>query len=228
MNGTGTRFLRRDERGIRDLKPALSFAGYLPHYNKVVSTALDVLLSRASVSAFQEPGPNEDQLRLLLEAAVRAPDHGRLRPWQFLVIRGGARLRVSEILVEALKRRDPAATAAQIEKERGKPLRAPLLIVAVAKVQPNHKIPEIEQVLSAGAAAMNILNAAHALGFAVKWVTGPAAYDPSVRSALGLAPQDRIVGFLHVGTAAEKPIETERPDSSEFAVEWTGMSPSNT
>lgn len=189
-----------------------------------MSNALDLLLSRTSVVPLGEPAPDEAQLHLIFEAAVRAPDHGSLRPWQFLVIRGEARQHVSEIFVETLKRREPAATEAQIEKERSKPLRSPLLIVVVAKVQPNHKIPEIEQVLSAGAATMNILNAIHALGFSAKWVTGPPAYDQDVRAALGLAPADRIVAFLHVGTPAAVLPEPDRPNPTEFMVEWTGPS----
>src|SRR5215831_16495499 len=105
---------------------------------------IDVLLSRSSVTTFGEPGPGDDALRLILEAAVRAPDHGKLRPWRFFVIRGEARERLSELFAEALVRRNPAATPEQIAKERGKPLRSPLTLAVVAKVVEGHKIPVVE------------------------------------------------------------------------------------
>src|SRR5579872_6917996 len=122
-------------------------------------------MSRASVKLLGEPGPSDADLHLIFEAAVRAPDHGKLRPWRFFVIRGAAREELSEMFAAGVRRREPGATEAQIEKEREKPLRAPLMIAIVAKIVPGHKIPPIEQTLSAGAAAMNILNAVHSLGF---------------------------------------------------------------
>jgi nitroreductase len=181
---------------------------------------IETLLSRASVKALGEPGPSDDQLRTIFEAAVRAPDHGKLRPWHFFVVRGEARERLSELFVEGVKRREPGASEAQIEKEREKPLRAPVTIAVAARITPGHKIPEIEQMLSAGAAAMNVLNAVHALGFAAKWVTGANCYDPEFGRAFGLDPADRLVGFIHVGTAMEKGPAVERPDPAGFVSEW--------
>jgi nitroreductase len=122
--------------------------------------------------------------------------------------------------VEALLRRNPAATPEQIAKERGKPLRSPLTLAVVAKVVEGHKIPVVEQLLSAGAAAMNIMNAVHALGFGAKWVTGENCYDPWFGAAFGLEPTDRLAGFIHIGSREAGP-ETPRPDPSAFAVEWT-------
>jgi nitroreductase len=184
------------------------------------ASSIDSLLSRASVKSLAEPGPDDAQLRVILEAAVRAPDHGKLRPWRFYVVRGDARLQLSELFVAGVKRREPGASEAQIEKEREKPLRAPLTIVVVAKTIAGHKIPEIEQTLSAGAAAMNILNAVHTLGFAAKWVTGANCYDPVFRQDFGLDPADQLVGFIHVGTPTEKIAPPERPDPAEFVIEW--------
>jgi nitroreductase len=182
------------------------------------SVLLELLLSRASVNALGEPGPGDAELRLILEAAVRAPDHGRLRPWRFFVVRGAARGRLSELFAAAARRRDPSLSEAQLEKERGKPLRSPVTIVVAAKVVAGHKIPEIEQVLSAAAAAMNILNAAHALGFGAKWVTGANCYDAEFRAAMGLDETDRLVGFIHVGTPLESPPAPERPNPDEFVM----------
>jgi nitroreductase len=167
-----------------------------------------------------EPGPGDADLRLIFQAAVRAPDHGRLRPWRFFVVRGAARARLSELFAASARRRDPSLSEAQIEKERGKPLRAPLTIVVAAKIVPGHKVPEIEQVLSAGAAAMNILNAVHALGFGAKWVTGANCYDPEFRAAMGLDESYRLIGFIHAGTPIDGPPPQDRPDPAEFVTDW--------
>jgi nitroreductase len=171
-----------------------------------------------------EPGPSDADLKVIFEAAVRAPDHGKLRPWKFFVIRGEARERLSELFVDAARRREPNATEDQISKEREKPLRAPLMIVVVAKTVIDHKVPPFEQALSAGAAAMNILNAVHALGFGAKWVTGANCYDPDFRSDFGLDPNDQLIGFIHVGTAEENSRPPQRPNPAEFVVEWSGPS----
>ena len=117
------------------------------------------------------------------------------------MIRGEARHRLGEVFADALRRRQPDAADAALEQERRRPLRAPLLIAVAAKLDPQHaKIPEIEQILSTGAAVQNILLAAHAQGFGAKWLTGANAYDEHVKAALGLAADDRLVGFVHIGT----------------------------
>ena len=183
---------------------------------------LDALLSRVSVGALGEPGPDASAVRTIIEAALRAPDHGKLRPWRFIVIRGEARERLGELFARALAARDPAAAPGAVEKERGKPLRAPVVIAVVVRVQPGHKIPEVEQLLSAGAATMNMLNAIHALGFGGVLLTGGAAYDPSIHAALGLAETERLVGFVNVGTPTGSPPAVTRPDAADYVTEWTG------
>ncbi len=195
-----------------------SYNGLVPVLEN--ATVISTLLSRASVKLLGEPGPGDADLRVIFEAAVRAPDHGKLRPWRFYVVRGDARRQLSDLFVAGVKRREPGANEAQIEKEREKPLRPPVTIVAVAKIVLGHKIPEIEQTLSAGAAAMNILNAIHALGFAAKWVTGANCYDPEFKRAFGLDSTDQLIGFIHVGTPIEMTTPPERPDPAQFAVEW--------
>jgi nitroreductase len=119
-----------------------------------------------------------------------------------------------------VKRREPGAGEGQIEKEREKPLRAPLMIAVVAKTVIGHKVPPIEQALSAGSAAMNILNAIHLLGYGAKWVTGANCYDAGFRKDFGLDADDQLIGFIHVGTPIEKPAPAERPDPGQFVVEW--------
>lgn len=180
---------------------------------------IDELLSRVSSPEFHEPGPDADALDVILAAAVRAPDHGKLRPWQFLVIRGEAREQLGKLFAGALLRREPEATEAQLQKERGKPLRSPVTIAVVAKVVVGHKIPAIEQIMSGAAAAMNILNAAHFLGFGGKWVTGANCYDPCFLEQFGLDATDQLLGFLHLGSIRSLP-EKIRPDASQFTVEW--------
>jgi nitroreductase len=175
------------------------------------------------VKLLGEPGPSDTDLRTIFEAAVCAPDHGKLRPWRFFVIRGDARRKLSDLFVEAVKRHDPVANEAQIEKEREKPLRSPLMIAVAAKIVTGHKVPPIEQELSGAAAAMNILNAVHALGFAAKWVTGSICYDDVFKRHFGLTETDRLIGFIHIGTPQEIIPAIERPDPGQFVQEWTGL-----
>ncbi len=181
-----------------------------------MSSTIATLLSRASTKAVTEPGPTDGDLHTIFEAAVRAPDHGKLRPWRFYVVRGEARRKLSDLFAAGAARREPNA----VEKEREKPLRAPVTIVVVAKITPNHKIPEIEQTLSTAAAAMNILNAAHALGFGAKWITGGNCYDTEFKREFGLEPADQLIGFIQIGTPSEGSSLPQRPDPAEFVAEW--------
>ena len=184
--------------------------------------SLDLLLSRASNGALRDPAPGGRALELIVEAGLRAPDHGKLRPWRFVAIRGKARARFAEVCVSALRARDPDATEAEADRMRGKLTAPPLVLALGVHVTPAHKVPEVEQVMSVAAAAMNMLNAAHALGFAGKWITGPNAYDPAVAEALGFAAPDHLAGFLYLGTVAEPPFAGPRPAVGEHFVEWCG------
>jgi nitroreductase len=163
--------------------------------------AIDALLRRRSARTLGEPAPDEGALELLLECASRAPDHGRLRPWRFIVIRGAARARLGELMADLLRRKQPSASAEALQRERQKPLRAPLIVTVAAVCDAAAKVPAIEQILAAGAAAQNMMLAATALGFGAMWKTGDAAYDEAVKAALGLRGTDAIVGFLYLGTA---------------------------
>ena len=187
--------------------------------------ALTALLSRHSVAPpfLGDPGPDEGALERILAAGVSAPDHGRLRLWHFIVVRGEARGRLGEVFAAALKNRQPDAPEAALEQERQRPLRAPLVIALAARVDPQHpKIPEVEQILSAGAAAQNVLLAAHAQGFGAKWLTGAVAYDEYVKAALGLEPRDRLIGFLHIGTVSGEAPRVPRADPRAHTREWRG------
>ncbi|GLQ06197.1 NAD(P)H nitroreductase [Sneathiella chinensis] len=167
--------------------------------------ALTALFTRKSAAALTEPAPDEGELREMFRAAVRAPDHGAIRPWRFIVFRGESRADLGAILKDCARKSDPAATEAALEKAALKPFRAPLVIAVIATVCDHPKVPAIEQVISAGAAAQNIMLAAHAMGFAGIWRTGAPCYDESVRGALGVAGEDQIVGFLYLGSARTVP-----------------------
>lgn len=182
--------------------------------------ALKALQGRQSAARLIDPAPDEAALAELFAAALRAPDHAGLRPWRFLLVRGTARQQLGELFVRARQRRDPAASAAQIEKLRQAPLRAPLIMVAYSHLQPHPKVPEIEQLLSTAAAVQNLLLAAHALGFGAIWRTGEMAHDPEVRAGLGLQQSDRIVGFIYLGTAATPPKPLQPIDHATHFAEW--------
>ncbi|HET6223906.1 MAG TPA: nitroreductase [Dongiaceae bacterium] len=186
-------------------------------------STLEQLLSRVSVhpQLLGAPAPTAAHLDAILDAALRAPDHGRLRPWRFLLIRGVARARRGEVFAAALAARDPGATEPMLQRECARPLSAPLVIAIAAEIRADHPVPEIEQLLSTGAAAMNMLNAIHALGYGGMWVTGANAYDPNVRAALGLNAAGRLVGFLYVGTPVAAQAVPKRPDRMRHVVEWT-------
>ncbi len=179
-------------------------------------------LNRSSTpaKALTEPAPDESQLKQILEVALTAPDHGRLRPYRFISIRGDARYRLSEVFVHATRRREPDVDATYLAKQREKPLRSPLIVVVVAKMIESEKIPEIEQMLAAGAAAHNVLLASNALGFGSVWLTGANAYDDYVRGELGIADHERIIGFLYLGTPELDIPPRPLPAVDDFLSDW--------
>jgi nitroreductase len=162
--------------------------------------AIELLTKRVSPAQLVEPGPTAAQLEQILQAANRAPDHGRMQPWRFVLIEGEARARFGEVMAQSLKRREPDAPQGKLDSERKKAQRAPLVIIVAAAVKENPKVPEIEQIVAAGAAAQNMLLAAHALGLGGFWRTGAIAYDADVKSALGLAHTDTVVGIIYLGS----------------------------
>jgi nitroreductase len=184
--------------------------------------ALDLMLSRESAMKLVSPGPSAAELEQIFNSAVRAPDHGRLRPWHFIVVTSEQRERFGQVMADCLRRRDPSVSEAELQRERDKALRAPTIVVVGAKIKKGHKIPEVEQIASASAAAQTIMLAAPALGYGAVWKTGAAAYDPVVKVALGLTADDDIVGFLYIGTAAGGPSPIPRPEAKDFVTTWAG------
>lgn len=162
---------------------------------------IEAITSRVTPALLGDPGPSEPEIRIVLDAAAAAPDHGRLRPWRFAVLAGKDREKLATLFKESLQRRRPEATAAELDAEGARAMRAPLVIVVAAALQRNHpKVPDIEQILSAGAAVQNLTLALLAMGYGTMWKTGPAAYDPLAAPALGFAETDQIVAFLYIGT----------------------------
>ena len=184
--------------------------------------SLEFLKQRLSVPSRQlgEPGPDPAQLDELLATAIRVPDHGKLSPWRLLLIRGEARARFGARLAEIHAEQDPSASEAVLAKDRERYKAAPVIVAVIARILSGHKIPEQEQLLSAGCVAYNLLLGAQALGFGAQWLTGWAAYDRKVAGLLGLAEGERVIGFVHIGTAAEAGVERQRVELAEVLGEW--------
>jgi nitroreductase len=183
---------------------------------------LDLLLTRRSVTAkaMTGPGPDEATLRTILTAAIRVPDHGKLGPWRFILIRGEARARLGEILAQAYKAANPDADEPALDYERRRFSRAPVVVGVVSRAAPHVKIPEWEQQLSAGAVCQNMLVAAHAAGFGAQWLTEWYSYDGNVARALGLGEHERMAGFVYIGRPIEPPKDRVRPALPDVLSEW--------
>lgn len=184
--------------------------------------ALELLKTRRSIKPVEltGPAPSSADLETLLTVASRVPDHGKLTPWRFIIFEGDARLAAGDAIVDAFRAKYPTATPEQVEAERRRLARAPLVIAVVSRAAPHVKIPEWEQVLSAGAAAMSLVLAAHAMGYGANWITEWYAYDRQVLDALGLGPNERIAGFVHIGRVAQPPEDRARPALDQIATRY--------
>lgn len=182
-----------------------------PHFAS--SETLALLHSRRSTKAkdMTGPGPSRADLEEMLGLASRVPDHGKLAPWRFVVLEGEARSRIGDTIARAFAAAEPSAEAERVDFERNRLMRAPCVVAVVSRVRIGHKIPEWEQLLSAGAVCQTLLIAASAKGFAAQWLTEWYSYDPEVLAALGLAPFERLAGFVYLGTATCPPLERDRP-----------------
>jgi nitroreductase len=178
-----------------------------------MNEVIALLQKRRSVAPhlLMDPGPTPEEVETLLTVASRVPDHGRLTPWRFLVIEREAGRRIGEVIAKAFRADHPQASAETETFERNRLARAPLVIGVVSRAAPHVKIPDWEQVLSAGAAAMTLVVAANAMGYATSWITEWYAFDRRVLDVLGLAPDERMAGFVHIGRPKEAPVERPRP-----------------
>jgi nitroreductase len=184
--------------------------------------ALQLLRTRRSLKPVElvEPGPSAAEIETLLTVASRVPDHGKLTPWRFILFEGEARLKAGAAIEAAFRAKYPDAKPEQIGYEQKRLARAPLVIAVVSRAGPHVKIPEWEQVLSAGAAAMSLVLAAHALGYGANWITEWYAYDRRVLEALGLKENEKIAGFIHIGTPVHPPEDRPRPPLSDITTRF--------
>ena len=167
--------------------------------------ALEAINTRVSAMRLSEPGPTDDQIDVLLNAAIRAPDHGRLSPWRLVVIEGKAREKLGEAYVDLRRRSKPEQPDFDEQVEMAKAFRAPTIIAVGVALKRGHKVPVVEQILAAGAAAQNMFIAGHAMGLGMMWKTGDLAYDDNMKALLGLDQGDAVVALLFVGTAPKLP-----------------------
>jgi len=164
---------------------------------------LAAIETRSSAARLTEPGPSEEHLARILNAATRAPDHGRLRPWRLMVLDESLKTRFARAAAEAKRARVPTLTDEQVAVDGEKIMRSPTIVVVACALRDHPKIPHIEQIIAVGAAAQNLFLAAHGLGYGVMWKTGAAAYDAQVKAVLGLAEHDHIVAIMHLGTRSQ-------------------------
>lgn len=182
--------------------------------------ATDALLKRVSCGKLVAPAPDEASRNIIFSAALRAADHGNLRPWRFLVLEGDALTRLGEVFAQAALADDPGLNEAQLERYRNMPSRAPLMVVAIAQAVDHPKVPVIEQVVAAGAAVQNMITAAFAFGVGAYWRTGGMAYHADVLKALGLAEGESLIGYLYLGTPAGKLKAVPELEVSDYFLEW--------
>jgi nitroreductase len=184
---------------------------------------IDYLAVRRSIPAFQmcEPGPAKAEIEEILRLASRVPDHGKLAPWRFIVYRGEERRRISEELLKLALEAKPDLSEEMIQVERTRLARAPVVVAVVSRAGPHFKIPEWEQVMSAGAVCLNIIFSANAHGWVANWLTEWFAYDERAYPLLGVHPGEKVAGFIHIGSTIFPVVERPRPSLSE-TVTWVG------
>lgn len=188
-----------------------------------MSDILAFLQQRSSTGKLQLPAPSAAELEQIFQAAMRAPDHGKLQPWRFLVIETEGRTALGRLFAEAIQQKQPTLSAEKREDISQKPLRAPLIITVIAVTQAHPKVPETEQLLAAGCAAYNVLLAADALGYGGIWRTGPMAEDSHVRQGLGLKANESIVGFLYLGSRQADKKSQPLASAEGFVERWPAI-----
>ena len=184
--------------------------------------ALELLKLRRSVKPreMSGPGPTAGELETILTIGARVPDHGKLTPWRFIVFEGEARARAGDVIAAVFARKNPGAPTADIEMEKRRLMDAPLVIAVVSFVRPHPKVPAWEQELSAGASAMNIVTAATALGYGANRLTGWFAFDRDVLDGFGLKPDEKLAGFIHIGTPSKPSEDRPRPALTDIVTRF--------
>lgn len=184
---------------------------------------LDYLQVRRSTPAIQlaEPGPEKAEIEDILRLAVRVPDHGKLAPWRFIVYRGEERTRLGEVALKLALEKNPELGAEQQQVELSRFTRAPVVIAVVSTAAPHFKIPEWEQVMSAGAVCLNLIMSANAHGYAANWLSEWMTFDETIWPELGIKSGEKVAGFIHIGSTTFPPVERPRPELTDV-VSWVG------
>ncbi|MFN3888807.1 MAG: nitroreductase [Beijerinckiaceae bacterium] len=188
----------------------------------ISNATLDLMARRRSAPplTMSGPGPDAAELETLLTLAARTPDHGKLTPWRFIVFEGEARARAGAVFAEVFAAKNPEASESQLDVERRRFSHAPLVIGVISRAGPHVKIPEWEQVLSAGAVCMNLTHAANAMGFVSAWLSQWIAYDRAVLDRLGLAPHEKVAGFVHIGRRTGAVDDRPRPALADIVTRF--------
>ena len=182
--------------------------------------AIECLLHRVSSPRLDNPAPTSEQQSIIYRSAFRAADHAALRPWRFLTVSGDARVKLGQLFCDAAASSEGVLSVTRKDKLLGMPLRAPLIVVVIARCSEHTKVPPEEMMLSAGAASQNMLNAAFALGVGAIWRTGEMAYHPLVRHGLGITAEEHIVGYIYLGTSALPLRRPSEPSVGDFFTPW--------
>lgn len=182
--------------------------------------AISALTQRVSIAKLQEPGPTAAQWQDILQAAMRAADHGQMRPWRFLTVEGEARKKLGQLYCDSALQADPKLPETFQQKFKNMPLRAPAILVVIACCESHPKVPMAEQVISAGAAAQNAINAAYALGLGAMWRTGDMAHDANVKRGLGLGDKEQLIGYIYLGTPSTSKSLPPMPELDEKCQAW--------
>jgi nitroreductase len=190
----------------------------------MTSAIIDFMLKRnsAPIQELREPAPSDDEIATMIRIATRVPDHGRLTPWRFILYRGRAREEIGEKLAELAEKREGPLTEARRNQEQTRFSRAPLVIGVISSPKENPKIPQWEMLLSGGMAAMNLMIAAKALGYGTNMITNWYSDVEEGRRILGLAPHERVVGFVHIGSYDGPAPERPRPDPAALYADYAG------
>ena len=181
---------------------------------------LEALHTRNSVTSLSEPVPTQEEMEIVFQAALRAPDHAWLRPWKFIQVTGEGRKKLGNAFLQTATDVNGDLSEALIEKAKNAPLRAPMVLVLIADIKEHPKVPEIEQIISTGAAAQNMLIALHDLGYAAVWRTGKMAFNSEITKHMELPESNRVVGYLYIGTPDGRVKAIPKLDTSEFVIFW--------
>jgi len=185
-----------------------------------MNEALKNILNRNSPRELSKPHPSKEEMEIIYQAALRAPDHAWQRPSRFIQVTGQGLEKLSAVFVDYAKENIEGVTDETLQKYKEAPFRAPMIIILISEIKNHPKVPEIEQMLSTAAAAENILLALNALNYAGMWRTGVFALNEKISKYLELENNQKVIGYLYVGTATGKQKKIPEMDTSEFVTQW--------